>query len=137
MAGSAKSSSAERKVAEVDGEDQLDQSVTLAYRDSGDPEHARTTPVLLLHGSPGSKTDFDEVVPGLEGRYRTIVPDLPGFGESTRDVADYSIRAHAHYVRQLLDHLELDRVHVVGFSMGGGVAPSTLRHWSESGQPAE
>jgi pimeloyl-ACP methyl ester carboxylesterase/membrane protein DedA with SNARE-associated domain len=109
-------------LAAVDGEDQLDRTVLLAYRDSGDPRDARTTPVLLLHGSPGSKTDFDTMLPGLEGRYRTIIPDLPGFGESTRDVTDYSIRAHAHYVLQLLDHLELDRVHVVGFSMGGGVA---------------
>jgi len=51
-----------------------------------------------------------------------IVPDLPGFGASTRDVPDYSIEAHARYVLQLLDARAVEQVHLVGFSMGGGVA---------------
>jgi pimeloyl-ACP methyl ester carboxylesterase len=62
-------------------------------------------------------------VPGLPGR-RVIVPDLPGFGASEHDVADYSIRAHARYVLELLDALGVERADVVGFSMGGGVALS-------------
>ena len=47
---------------------------------------------------------------------------VPGFGASEHDVADYSIRAHARYVVQLLDELQIERFHVVGFSLGGGVA---------------
>ena len=50
--------------------------------------------VVLLHGSPGSRNDFDSVIPELEA-YRTIAPDLPGFGLSERAVPDYSARAHA------------------------------------------
>jgi predicted esterase len=51
-------------------------------------------------------------------------PDLPGFGASERDIPDYSFRAHARYVLALLDRLGVDDAHVVGFSMGGGVALS-------------
>lgn len=51
-----------------------------------------------------------------------IVPDLPGFGASTRDIPDYSFRAHAIYVDDLLSRLGIVSAHVLGFSMGGGVA---------------
>lgn len=79
-------------------------------------------PLLLLHGSPGSRHDFDGLAPRLAAGRRVIAPDLPGFGESEHAVADYSILAHAGYARALLDHLGVERVHVLGFSMGGGVA---------------
>jgi esterase/lipase len=55
-----------------------------------------------------------------------VVPDLPGFGSSTRLLPDYSFRAHALYVRQFLDHLGVQQVHLLGYSMGGGVALSLV-----------
>ena len=79
-------------------------------------------PVLLLHGSPGSGSAFRALGPELAAAGRAIAPDLPGFGGSTARVPDYSIRAHAAVVLQLLDSLAIERAHVVGFSMGGGVA---------------
>lgn len=84
-------------------------------------------PVLLLHGSPGSHVDFHSIAPLLGGRV-TIAPDLPGFGLSrlagpfAGDLPSYSMRAHADYALQLLDELGVARAHLVGFSMGGGVA---------------
>lgn len=53
---------------------------------------------------------------------RTIAPDLPGFGASESRVADYSARGHADSTLKLLDRLDVDRFHVLGFSMGGAVA---------------
>ncbi len=85
--------------------------------------------VLLLHGSPGDAGTFGRFGPALAERgFRVIAPDLPGFGASG-EPSDYSIRAHAAVVAQLLDQLELDQraVHVVGFSMGGGVALEMVR----------
>jgi pimeloyl-ACP methyl ester carboxylesterase len=79
-------------------------------------------PVVLLHGSPGGRFDFHGVTPALAGDRCVIAPDLPGFGDSTRDVPDYGVEAHAAYVEALLDALAMPRAHVVGFSMGGGVA---------------
>lgn len=82
-----------------------------------------TRPVIvLLHGSPGNSKDFNSLAPELAKQYRVIRPDLPGFGESTHEVPDYSIRTHARYVLALLDKLHIERAHIIGFSMGGGVA---------------
>ena len=78
-------------------------------------------PILLVHGSPGSGDDLEKLAEKLEGKRRLIVPDLPGFGNSTHEIADYSIRAHAIYLKELLDQLGIEKVHLVAHSMGGGV----------------
>jgi pimeloyl-ACP methyl ester carboxylesterase/membrane protein DedA with SNARE-associated domain len=78
--------------------------------------------VFLLHGSPGSRRDFQTLGPALGERFRVTAPDLPGFGRSEKDVSDYSIRAHAAYALDLMAELGIDSAHLVGFSMGGGVA---------------
>lgn len=108
----------------IAGDRVLTQSVTLAYQTyQSTNDHAR--PVLvLLHGSPGSGDDFARLAPALAAQYRLLVPDLPGFGGSTHDIPDYSFRAHARYVLELLDQLHIQRAHFVGFSMGGGVVLS-------------
>jgi pimeloyl-ACP methyl ester carboxylesterase len=90
------------------------------------PDQTDRPPVVLLHGSPGSKADLAGLVPTLARRRCVLVPDLPGFGASTSDLPDYSFRSHALYVREWLQTLGLVRVHVLGFSMGGGVALSLI-----------
>jgi pimeloyl-ACP methyl ester carboxylesterase/membrane protein DedA with SNARE-associated domain len=88
----------------------------------GPDSRAERPPILLLHGSPGAAKDFDRLGARLAaGGYRVIAPDLPGFGSSSRDLPSYSIRAHARAVLALLDRLHVERVHVVGWSLGGGV----------------
>ena len=98
--------------------------VRLVFRDTG-PDDGPV--VLLLHGSPGSRLDCRAVTPHLSDRYRLIAPDLPGFGTSSTRVPDYSIRSHAAYCIDLLDRLGIDRIHLVGFSMGGGVGLEIYR----------
>lgn len=87
--------------------------------------------LLLVHGSPGDGDSFREMVAAFDGRYRLIVPDLPGFGASERVIDDYSFSTHASTMLDLLDHLGLARVHAVGFSMGGGV----ILHMAERDGP--
>jgi pimeloyl-ACP methyl ester carboxylesterase/membrane protein DedA with SNARE-associated domain len=112
------------QVAAVDGDRALPRTIRLAYDRLAPPDAKDAPAVVLLHGSPGGKHDFSSVAPLLAKRYRVIVPDLPGFGASERDIPDYSFRAHARYVLELLDTLGVADAHVVGFSMGGGVALS-------------
>lgn len=103
------------------GDEQLESGrVRLTYRAWGADDEDRPV-VLLVHGSPGAASNFQALGPVLGERYRVIAPDLPGFGEATRDVPDYSIRAHARYLLAFLDTLGIAQVHAVGFSMGGGV----------------
>ncbi len=110
----------EIRVHVVDGDALERDSTRLVYVDRGAVK--RALPVLLLHGSPGDKGDFHRLGEELAAERRVIAPDLPGFGGSAAALPDYSIRSHAHYVLQLLDELALERIHAVGFSLGGGVA---------------
>ena len=82
---------------------------------------AEGTSVLLLHGSPGAGDNFSQLGPRLDGR-RSISPDLPGFGASSLWLPDYGLLSHAHAMLELLDELDVERAHVVGWSNGGGVA---------------
>src|SRR5262245_19532707 len=85
----------------VSGERLLGSPVQLAYWDLGsaDKQHP---PVIVLHGSPGQGRELAGLNTHLSEFYRLILPDLPGFGYSAHSIPDYSIRAHAQYVRQLL-----------------------------------
>ena len=105
----------------VTGDQQRGDPVRLAVFDSA-PPRVTAPVVVLLHGSPGSHREVLALARLLSAEYRVLAPDLPGFGASTRRIPDYSIRAHARYVLQLLDSLGIRRVHLVGFSLGGGVA---------------
>ncbi len=82
--------------------------------------------MVLIHGSPGSGEVLRKLAGLLAPRFRVIVPDLPGFGASTHQLPDYSFRAHAAYLLELLDALHVQRSQFVGFSMGGGVALSVI-----------
>jgi pimeloyl-ACP methyl ester carboxylesterase/membrane protein DedA with SNARE-associated domain len=93
----------------------------LNYQDRPCPR-ADAPVVVLLHGSPGNGHHLDALADELQPHYRVLIPDLPGFGGSTRQLPTYSIRAHAEAVREWLLALKLPPVHLIGFSMGGGVA---------------
>jgi 4,5:9,10-diseco-3-hydroxy-5,9,17-trioxoandrosta-1(10),2-diene-4-oate hydrolase len=84
------------------------------------------SPLLLLHGSgPGVSgwSNFGENIPVFAQRFRTLCPDMPGFGASPRRVwRDAYSRVAADAMRWFLDRLEIDAVDVVGNSMGGNVA---------------
>ncbi len=109
---------AELRLVAADGSD----TGRMAFMDLPGPAGATNLPVLLIHGSPASAYDLRALAEELARTRRVIVPDLPGFGRSSRALPDYSIRTQAGYVRDLMDHLGLSRLHVLGFSYGGGVA---------------
>jgi len=98
--------------------------VQLAWHEAGSKD---APTIVLLHGSPGRKEHFETLVPLLAGDYHVMVPDLPGFGHSQRTVSDYSVKASAHYLQQLLAREGVRQAHVVGYSLGGGVA---LQLWN-------
>lgn len=96
--------------------------VEIAYLDEGEGE-----PVLLVHGFASNK-EVNWVQPGWvaaltrAGR-RAIALDHRGHGASTKlyEVTDYGITKMAGDVVALMDHLEILRADVVGYSMGGRV----------------
>jgi len=99
-----------------------------AYSDRA-PKDAPT--IVMLHGFTGSKENWFPVARLLRDRYRVVVPDLPGWGESSRiDGADYGFLAQGERVARFLDSVSPNEsVVLLGHSMGGGVAALTAaRH---------
>ena len=96
--------------------------VRLAYQEFAPTNETNARPLILIHGSPGDSDVLTALAKDLsrDGR-RVIVPDLPGFGDSTKKIPDYGFRAHAFYIKQLAEKLNIEKFHVLGFSMGGGV----------------
>lgn len=94
--------------------------VSLAYREW----HADGlgVPVMLLHGSPGSAQDFDGLAPLIDSNHRVIAPDMLGYGGTRGHIDDRSIKAYARIMLAMMDRLHIEKVHVVGWSNGGGVA---------------
>jgi pimeloyl-ACP methyl ester carboxylesterase len=78
--------------------------------------------LLLIHGVGDDSTTWEAVHAQLAQRFTVIAPDLLGHGESDKPRADYSLAAFANGMRDLLTVLGIDRVTVVGHSLGGGVA---------------
>jgi pimeloyl-ACP methyl ester carboxylesterase len=86
-------------------------------------EGGRGEPLVLLHGFGANKDNFTRVAKYLTPRYRVIVPDHIGFGESSRPMqADYSPRAQVDRLRALLRKLGIAQAHLGGNSMGGHIA---------------
>ncbi|MFJ8113697.1 alpha/beta fold hydrolase [Streptomyces sp. NPDC096132] len=83
-------------------------------------------PVLLLHGGgPGASgvSNYARNIAELAKDHRVVVPDLPGYGRSTKGVDRADPFGHlADAIRGLLDVLRLDRAHLVGNSYGGACA---------------
>ena len=77
---------------------------------------------LLIHGIGDSSDTWRPVMEQLAEHHTVIAPDLLGHGRSEKPRADYSIAAYANGMRDLLSVLDIDRVTVVGHSLGGGVA---------------
>ncbi|HEU4540361.1 MAG TPA: alpha/beta fold hydrolase [Jiangellaceae bacterium] len=78
--------------------------------------------VLFIHGILGSYRNWSHLIDRMDETQRVIVPDLFGHGASAKPVGDYSLGAHAGTMRDLLDRVGIDRVTVVGHSLGGGIA---------------
>jgi pimeloyl-ACP methyl ester carboxylesterase len=86
--------------------------------------------VVALHGWPGSRRDYRDVVARLGGAVDVAVPDLRGFGDSDRHDAgldSYSADGQAASVLGLIDELELERPVLVGYDIGSRIAQAAAR----------
>jgi non-heme chloroperoxidase len=91
-------------------------SIEIYYED-----HGSGRPVVLIHGYPlnGHSWEKQERVL-LEAGYRVITYDRRGFGQSSQPTVGYDYDTFAADLKTLLDHLDLQDVVLVGFSMGTG-----------------
>jgi len=83
-------------------------------------------PVVLIHGGgPGASgaSNYRRNIDALSSRYRLVIPDLPGYGQSDKSrITGPRYAAYANAMLGLLDELGIKRAHFVGNSLGGGAA---------------
>ena len=101
-------------------------SLTLASGDKmvyAENDNVMGEPLLLIHGFGGNKDNFTRIADKLEG-YHLIIPDLLGFGESSKPMtADYRADAQATRLHELMQAKGLaSNTHVGGNSMGGAIS---------------
>jgi 4,5:9,10-diseco-3-hydroxy-5,9,17-trioxoandrosta-1(10),2-diene-4-oate hydrolase len=101
--------------------------LTLNYHEAGEPtESGGGLPLVMLHGGgPGASawSNFGPALPRFAASYRTLLVDQPGFGASDKPPVEGNYyRFSAEAVVRLLDELGIERVHLLGNSLGGGTA---------------
>ena len=109
---------AEETVAGDDTESTTVDGRTLRYARRGQEGE----PVILIHGFGGDLNNWMFNQEALAGNHQVYALDLPGHGRSTKDVGDGSLDTLADVLNGFLRSLEISRAHLVGHSMGGGVA---------------
>jgi len=89
-------------------------------------------PVLMLHGYPETHAMWHKVAPRLARRYTVVCPDLRGYGDSSKpkglpDHSNYSKRAMALDMAEVMTRLGFERFHLVGHDRGARVAHRLAR----------
>jgi abhydrolase domain-containing protein 6 len=89
--------------------------------------------MVMLHGITGDSSNWVRFARHYTDRYRVIIPDLPGFGESSRiDSASYSIPVQSERLGELMRLLGVAQFHLVGNSMGGYIGAYYAAHHQQS-----
>lgn len=104
----------------------IEQMIRVGRRDIFVTEAGQGAPVVLLHGGGAGATgvsNYSRNVDALAQRFRVIVPDMPGYGRSSKgiDPAD-PFGDLGMFVRGLLDQMDIPKAHLVGNSYGGAAA---------------
>lgn len=107
------------------------ETVKLSVREWGNPQSNKA--VLCLHGFNRSAGDFDYLATGLQQDSRIICPDLPGHGYSDwlTDKSLYRFDLYVDALLQVCAHYRLQKVSIIGSSLGGMVAIRLAAHAPE------
>lgn len=92
---------------------------TVAYWEGG--QLSNSTPLLFLHGWGLSAEAYRDSLNALSREYRVIAPDLPGFGKSSNPKYVWDAHDYAKFTVAFAQQLNIQDVHVVGHSFGGGI----------------
>ncbi len=104
----------QRKIAKLEGLD-------MVYYEN---KTSRDKPTLLMvHGYTADKTMWHRPAKILAEHFHIIAPDMAGHGETAyHPDANYGIPSQVEWLIKLLDHLKIDKVHLIGSSMGGFIS---------------
>ena len=79
-------------------------------------------PLVVIHGGGGGAKSWLENLTKLSKHYTVYAPDLPGFGHSQSIGNSFHMSEYVEFIKDFTKSLELERFHLVGHSIGGGIA---------------
>ncbi len=108
----------ERKAGHLQEKTLLVNGLNIHYLEGG-----KGDPLVLIHGFGANKDNWTRIGKFLTPYFHVIAPDLPGFGESSKEPNDkYTIKDQALFLKQFVDKLGLKSFHLGGNSMGGNIS---------------
>jgi len=108
------------------------EELRVAYMDVAPTGPANGHAVLLLHGRNFPSSYWAPTIKALsEAGYRVVAPDQLGFGKSSKPVFDYHFDDMAGTTAALLEELQIEKLDVVGHSMGGMLAVRFTRNYPQ------
>ena len=106
-----KASGLEQKSVEING-------INIRYLEGGSGE-----PLVLIHGFGANKDNWTRIGKFLTPHFHVIAPDLPGFGESSKEPdGKYTIKDQAVFLKKFIEKIGIKSFHIGGNSMGGNIA---------------
>jgi pimeloyl-ACP methyl ester carboxylesterase len=96
--------------------------VTIAFESAG-----TGPPLVLPHGTGSRRGVWDPIIPTVSRERRTLALDLPGFGDSPPEDFEPGVEGHVARLARWFAEQGLERPHVAGNSMGGGIALELAR----------
>lgn len=106
----------------------LKSNTSIAYTDEGNGKEV----LLFIHGLASYIPSWKKNTPVLSKEFRCIAIDLPGYGKSQQGANSGSMDYFAEVVHEFILHLNLERVHLIGHSMGGEVALTIALNYPEA-----
>jgi len=92
--------------------------LTVPLSSAGDPK--ATDAVVFVHGNPGSRRDWDDLLSRVAPLGRAVAFDMPGFGHAEKpEDFDYTVTGYARFLAGALDALGIERAHLVLHDFGG------------------
>ena len=88
-------------------------------------------PIIFIHGIGSRKYTWHGVIDELKNEYQCITYDLRGHGESVFDESNFTLDDLVEDLEYLRSHLNIDKTHLVGHSLGGMIGPSYARKYQD------
>ncbi|MEM6354122.1 MAG: alpha/beta hydrolase [Pseudomonadota bacterium] len=95
-------------------------------------EAGEGAPVYLLHGWPETSFAWRKQIPALAGKYKLVIPDLRGYGETAKPAGGYDKRTMAADIRALMRHLGHERIALVGHDRGARVSTRFAKDYRDA-----
>ncbi|ELR70538.1 hydrolase, alpha/beta fold family protein [Fulvivirga imtechensis AK7] len=105
----------------------INDSTTIAYVDEGRGDKT----LIFVHGLATYLPSWQKNIPELKKHYRCIAIDLPGYGRSSKSLSHATMSYYAQSINQLIEKLKLEKVTMVGHSMGAQVSMTVALQYPE------